>query len=248
MSRWKAAGFHLSISFCIAFVVILLLFVVWYPPPYFHAAGAGKLEMILVGVDLTLGPLLTLIVFKAGKKGMRFDLAAIGTVQAVALLYGMSIILSTRPVFLVGSIDRFVLVSANEVSASDLAQGRQARYRSLSWTGPRLVAAKMPTDKRLKSDLLSSAMHGKDIERIPKYYVDYASQVDVLLRHAAPASALAKKGGKAAKTLTEWLTKHRLDQSQVVWLPVTARFSDVTMILDKQTGEPLGALDIDPWQ
>ncbi len=75
MSRWKAAGIHLSISILIGLVVGALLFGVWYPPPFFHAAGADMLVLLLVGVDVVLGPLLTLIVFKSGKRGLKFDLA-----------------------------------------------------------------------------------------------------------------------------------------------------------------------------
>ena len=75
MSRWKAASIHCSISALVGLIVGFLLFGLWYPPPYFHAAGADELILLLVGVDLTLGPLLTLIVFRSGKRGLKFDLA-----------------------------------------------------------------------------------------------------------------------------------------------------------------------------
>jgi len=59
MSRWKAAAIHSSISIVVALAVGILLLGVWYPPPYFHAAGADQLILLLVGVDLVLGLLLT---------------------------------------------------------------------------------------------------------------------------------------------------------------------------------------------
>src|SRR3982750_4022373 len=99
MSRWKAAGIHLLISCGIGLIVGALLFGVWYPPPYFHAAGADVLVLLLVSVDLTLGRLLTLVVFKSGKRGLKFDLALIAIIQTAALIYGMSIVLVSRPVF-----------------------------------------------------------------------------------------------------------------------------------------------------
>ena len=115
MSRWKAAAIHLSISAAIGLVVGALLLLVWYPPPYFHAAGADQLVLLLVGVDLVLGPLLTLILFRSGKKGLKFDLAMIAVLQTTALVYGLSVVLQSRPVFLVSAVDRFVLVSASEI-------------------------------------------------------------------------------------------------------------------------------------
>src|SRR5262249_35748019 len=111
MTRWKAATIHSSISAIIAIAVGALLFGVWYPPPYFHAAGADELVLLLVGVDLAIGPLLTLIVFRPGKWGLKFDLVAIGVLQSAALIYGMSVVLQSRPVFLVGVFDRFNLVA-----------------------------------------------------------------------------------------------------------------------------------------
>src|SRR3982751_1527004 len=108
MSRWKAAAIHLSISAAIAVIACALFFVVWYPGTYFHAAGADELVILLVGVDLAIGPLLTLIVFRSGKRGLRFDLTSIAIAQAVALMYGAHVVLQSRPIFLVAALDRFV--------------------------------------------------------------------------------------------------------------------------------------------
>ena len=101
MSRWKAAAIHLSISALIGLATAALVFGVWFPPPYSHAAGADRLILLLLGVDIVVGPLLTLIVYRHGKWGMRFDLWVIALLQAGAFLYGMSVVLTSRPVFVV---------------------------------------------------------------------------------------------------------------------------------------------------
>jgi hypothetical protein len=132
MTRWKAASIHLGISTLIGAVAAALMLGMWYPPPFFRAAGADELILLLVGVDLVIGPLLTLIVFRTGKRGLKFDLAAIGTFQAAALLYGLFVVLQARPVFLVAAVDRLVLVAANKISDADLAQGPEPRFRSRS--------------------------------------------------------------------------------------------------------------------
>lgn len=154
MSRWKAAAIHLSISAAIGLVSAALIFGLWYPPPYSHAAGADELVLLLLGVDVVLGPLLTLVVFKTGKKSLRFDLSVIALIQACAFVYGMSVVVRARPAFIVGEIDRFVLVTAKDLDRTDLAQGRKPEFRSVPWTGPRLVAAEMPTDPGEYADLL----------------------------------------------------------------------------------------------
>lgn len=247
MTRWKAAGIHLLISVCIAALVFGLLFWVWYPPPYFHAAGADELVMLLVGVDLALGPLLTLIVFRSGKKGLKLDLLVIGLVQSIALVYGLSVILESRPVFLVAAVDRFNLVSANQISDADLAEGHQDTFRRRSWTGPKLVAVKLPTDSKESMELALSGVDGKDVERMPSYYADYKSQTAALLTRAQALDKLPIKDAQQRQTVDDWLRTHQRQRNEVVWLPVVARRKDLTMMLDPDTGMPLGAVDVTPW-
>jgi hypothetical protein len=205
MSRWKAALIHSGISLIVGLSVFALLAGVWYPPPYFHAAGGDKLVLLLLGVDLVLGPVLTFVVFKSGKKGLKFDLSMIGLAQIAALLYGLHVVVASRPAFLVASVDRFVLVSANELEDADLALGSQSEFRSRSWTGPRLVATRRPDSAAERSAILDSALVGKDIEKLPKHYVSYASQSAALLARAHALDVLRPGDAAAAAQVKEWL-------------------------------------------
>ena len=63
MSRWKASGIHLLLSVAIVGAVLLCMLGVWYPRPLFEAAGGNHLIFILASVDVTIGPLLTAIVW-----------------------------------------------------------------------------------------------------------------------------------------------------------------------------------------
>jgi hypothetical protein len=247
MSRWKAAAIHLSISATIGVLLAILIFLVWYPPPFFHAAGGDELIGLLVGVDLCIGPLLTLIVFRSGKPGLKFDLAVIGLAQAIALLYGISVMVQSRPIFLVGVLDRFVLVDANEITDADLAEGREPQFRSRSWTGPRLVATELPTDPKELSDLAFSALAGRDVQNLPKYYRDYDRFGPSLLAKAKPLSQLRKSKPKAIPEIDRWLRESGRDETSVVWLPVTALKSDMVMLIDAKSARPLKAIALDPW-
>jgi hypothetical protein len=247
MTRWKAAAIHLCISATIGLVTAALLFLLWYPPPFFHAAGADQLILLLVGVDLALGPLLTLVVFKIGKPGLRFDLFAIGSLQTIALIYGMSVVLQARPIFLVAAVDRLVLVSADEITDADLAQGSEPRFRSRSWSGPRLVAARMPTDPKERSDLAFSALAGRDLQNLPKYYSDYSEGGKALLAKAKSLNELFRKKPKARATVERWLAASKRGADTVVWVPLQASKADLVMLLGAQTAAPLHAFAIDPW-
>src|SRR5437762_8514172 len=99
LNRWKAAAIHLGLSALIAITVVTAMLLVWYPPPYFNTAGGQGLLKILVGVDICLGPLLTLIIFDPRKKSLRLDLSIIAMVQVAALVYGVWIMFEARPVY-----------------------------------------------------------------------------------------------------------------------------------------------------
>jgi len=247
MSRWKAAAIHLSISAGIGLVSAALIFGLWYPPPYSHAAGADELVLLLLGVDIVLGPLLTLVVFKSGKKSLRFDLGVIALLQAGAFTYGTSVVVRARPAFIVGAIDRFVMVSANDLDEKDLADARKPEFQSSPWTGPRIVGVQLPKDPTERSTLMFSGAEGKDVEKFPKYYIDYAEAAPALLKRAKSLDDLRAKQPSAGAAIDTWLSKHQKSAGDIVWLPLTAPRASLTMLLDHANGQPLGALTIDPW-
>ncbi len=247
MSRWKAAAIHLSISALIGLVSAALIFGVWYPRPYGQATGANELVLLLMGVDIVLGPLLTLAVFRSGKRGLKFDLGVIALLQACAFCYGMSIVVRARPAFVVAAVDRFNLVLANDLDAADLAKGHAAPFRSAPWTGPLVVGSEVPQDAAERSKLLMSGMSGKDIERMPEYYVDYASVAPKLLNRAKPLDQLKGKTSNAQGIIDAWRHDHDSAADSVVWIPLEAPQGSFTMLIDRTNGRPIDALPINPW-
>jgi hypothetical protein len=63
ISRYRASLFHLMISAVLVGSVIGIIYWAWYPEPSFEVLGAFSMIRLLVGVDLVIGPLLTLIVY-----------------------------------------------------------------------------------------------------------------------------------------------------------------------------------------
>lgn len=244
MSRWRAAGLHLLLSLVVAALAGSLIYFVWYPPPYFQVAGGSKLMLLVMGVDVVIGPFLTLSVFKSGKKGLRFDLIVIALLQMTAFGYGLHVITAARPVFIVAEVDRFVVVAANQLDDADLAAGNQPEFRTRSWSGPRLVGSLLPQDAY---DLAMSALAGKDIERFPKYYVHYEQASEKLLAHSKPLLEFAKKSEHAAELVAQFLDAHGAHPADYRGLPLQGRVASFTMVVSATTGEPSTALAIDPW-
>src|SRR5690554_961195 len=77
--RIAAFSVHLIISVIVALVVIGLVFFVWYPVPLHTAVGVTGIFLLLLMIDVCLGPLLTTVIYKKGKTTLRIDLAVIAT-------------------------------------------------------------------------------------------------------------------------------------------------------------------------
>ena len=122
---------HLSISLVLACVVGGILYFLWFPAPHFSAVGASTLMLVLMGVDVCMGPLLTLLVFNPAKRALllRLDLSIIAVLQVAALGYGLFVICQARPVFIVGEMDRFVVVAADQLDDKDLAKSSDPAFR-----------------------------------------------------------------------------------------------------------------------
>ena len=97
--RLKAFGLHLLGSTTALTLILGALYLGWYHWPGWYLSEAVHVILVMVGVDVVLGPLLTLIVANS-KKSLRElgrDIGIIVTVQLVALIYGTTTLWSGRP-------------------------------------------------------------------------------------------------------------------------------------------------------
>lgn len=242
LTRWHASGLHLLISAGIAAAVLTLMLLVWYPPPLFEAAGGNDLALILIGVDVVIGPLLTLIIFKPGKWGLKFDLTAIALFQLAALLYGAHIIYLARPAFVVFVKDRFEVVSAVELQPERLAAARFEQFRKPPLTGPMLVGGAWPTDQVEQQMLLDANLAGEDLHHFPKYYVPYDASRREVLAKADPLSRVRDIEPAAAKIVDEWLVSSGVREQDVLHLRLRARHAWVAVLVDRRTAQPVKML------
>jgi hypothetical protein len=244
MSRLGAFAIHLAASLVIGAAVWATLALLWFPGPLFRAEGARDLATLIIGVDVVLGPLLTLIVYKTGKPGLRRDIAVIVLLQLAALIYGLDIMRKERPVFMVAAVDRLIVTYASEYSPEDLAVAPRPEFRRLSWTGPVLVAAVLPQDPKEREQLMfESLAGGKDVHHLPRYFVPYEQQSMSLLIRAQPAERLADSAGHLRRQLEAVAAKQGLDLASLWYVPLHLRRASLPMILDGRDGRPLLALD-----
>lgn len=246
MSRWQASGIHLGISAVIAALVIAVIYLVWYPESYFTAMGGEQLVYLLVGVDVVIGPLITLIIFRSEKKGLVFDLAMIGFMQAAALVYGVSIASEARPVYAVFVVDRFEAVSANAIDVAELAKVQRPEFKSLSWTGPRIVGVEKPSDSQEHNRIVFAMADGKDLQHFPQHFVPYSEVAAEAGQRAQPLAALRRFNQERASDIDDFLRRRGVKESEVGYLALRARRGERAVIV-RRNGEILGTLNLAPW-
>lgn len=237
ITRWQASGIHLLISIVIAAVALFVLLRVWYPPPFFVAEGGNELLFILIAVDVIIGPLITLIIFKVGKPSLRFDLTVIALLQACALIYGVYVMFVARPVYVVLAIDQFVTVRANDLEPEDIAQARDPAFRSLPLTGPRFVAVDIPKDIKEIGRIMAEAQQtGKVVTQLPKYFVPYAQHQKQALAQAQPLEPALQRGGDFAALARQFLNDSGRQAADLKFLVVQMRRGYGAVLVDAETG------------
>jgi hypothetical protein len=239
LSRWQAAGLHFLICVAIAAITVTLMLELWYPGRLFEAAGGSGLLVILVSVDVTLGPLLTLIVFKAGKPGMKFDLWVIGIVQIAALLYGAHVVFVARPAFIVFVKDRFELVSAVDLAPEDLARAKYPQFRTPPVTGPVVAVADMPVEPAERQKVIDAALAGVDMQQLPQIWVPLPERKQTILAMARPVERLRADSDVAA-AIDAYLASGGAKDAPAYLL--RTRFAWLVVILDPKTAEPVKML------
>jgi hypothetical protein len=231
--RARAAGIHLLLSLAVAGLAAALVFGLWYPGAYRNLSGGRQLFLLITTVDVILGPLLTFVVFdlRKGWPHVRRDLAIIGCIQLGALLYGLHTVYVARPVAMVFEVDRFRVVTANDVHEPDLPKAAP-QYQAMPLTGPWLLGTRaiQPGDDR--NDAIFLGLEGIDIGMRPNFWQPYEQSRADVLKAARPLAVLLKKYPERSEAIRQRLAAQGEKESHTLFVPVLARGDWVALIRD----------------
>ena len=244
--RLRAGSIHFCISALIAAIAALFVFFFWYPAPYREISGGRELFLILITVDVILGPLLTVSIFNRAKPWpvLRRDLAVVGLVQLVALGYGMWTVFVARPVHLVFEYDRFRVVHAIEIPAETLVQAPPG-LSTLPLFGPTVLALRpfRDADENFKSTL--AALEGLPLSARPELWQPYPDARARVIESAKPAALLKKRFPDRAAEIDRAIERTGHAPDAVLYLPLASRKAFWTVLLDASTTEVIGFLPLD---
>lgn len=240
-ARCKAFGVHLILSFLVAITAALLVFCLWYPWPFRILAGGQTLFLLVVTVDLILGPLLTFIVVSSGKPKSVLvrDLIVIVCLQLAGLSYGIYSVYLARPVAMVYEPGRFRVIAYVDVVERELSTALP-EVRTLPLKGLRVLGTRKPRNAEEKMDSVMIALAGVDIGKRPSFWQPYEKSVPDILKEARPLSALVKQYPSAAQNIERYIKELGRSPADMQFLPILSKHENWSALIDAKTAEIVG--------
>lgn len=251
--RLMAAFVHLCISGAIAYLLALVVFVFWYPSPQREMVGGSELFLLVVAVDVVMGPLLTAVVFNAKKTRAHLarDLSVIAALQLAALSYGAHTVWLARPAILAFEVDRYRVVTAADLEESSLKEA-PPELRSLPWTGPRTVSAIKPVDVAAMTRSVELGAAGFDMGMQPFTWKPFdEKQARAMWAAAKPIDALIRQLKSKADFVklndaVENAISHGYSEEQLRYLPIVYKDKFWTALVT-ESGEIAAYATVDPF-
>jgi len=147
-------------------------------------------------------------------------------------------------VYLRGAFD---VVTANDVVTEGMDEAKLPEFQSLSLTGPRLAAARIPVDPGLQLKIgMESAGGGPDFTAYPRFYIPYSTAARDAAARGAPLAGLAQKSPENAAAVAGLASSSGKAVDGLVYLPLRTRTGEMTIVLGKAEGEVIGVLAVSP--
>jgi len=246
MTRSRAALNHLWPSLLVLAAFAAVLFFVWYPYPFRQFAQSDRFALALVLAAIFVGPAMTWLVYKAGKRGLLLDLVVIVIIQTAAFGWGALSLYQNRPYFMVFTVDRFEVLSARDV---DFAWIRDARFLDKPFAAPVLLFANMPADPAAYQKLLREVMfEGKpDLQFRPEFWSLYSERIKAVLQKSRPLAELRDNRPDEGDAIDRLVHLHGGNIERLRFVPALFRDGQFAVIIDADDGDVVDMLLTDPW-
>jgi hypothetical protein len=235
--RLKALGLHLVASTVALSSILGTLYFGWYRWPGWHLADVAHVVIILAGVDIVIGPLLTFVIARSSKprRELTRDIAMIVAVQLSALIYGAASLWHGRPLYYAFSENVLQLVQAYDIDADEVALARQQKTElAPHWYSlPRWIWAPLPQDPREREKIVTSAIGGgDDVISMPRYFKPWEQGLPVLRTQLKKVDNVGYFSAADKKVLKEHMRAAGFSTDQLNSIPLTGRGYPLLAVFD----------------
>jgi hypothetical protein len=235
--RLKALGLHLLASATALTIILGTLYVGWYRWPGWYLADAINVVIVMIGVDVVLGPLCTFIIASNGKPRRELirDIAIIVAIQIAALIYGSSLLWSGRPLYYAFSETVLQLVQAYDIDAHESELGRRQNPElAPHWYSlPRWMWAPLPQDPELRKKIVTGAVEGEDdVISMPIYFQPWEKGLPSLREQLKQVDNVAYFSRPEKEKLKQRMKERGFSPDESNAIPFTGRGHPLLAVFD----------------
>ena len=235
--RLKAFSLHLVSSATVLTLILGSLYFGWYRWPGWYLTDVTRVVLVMVCVDVVLGPTLTLIIANKNKPRRELvrDIGIIVAVQLCALTYGSVQLWNGRPLYYAFSENILQLVQAYDIDANEAKLGRQQNPTlAPHWYSlPRWIWAPLPQDAGEAKKIVTSAITGgDDVISMPRYFKRWEEGVPSLRSQLKKVDDVAYFAKGEKRKLKDKMKAAGMADDQLNTMPLTGRGHPLLAVFD----------------
>jgi hypothetical protein len=247
--RFKAFLLHLLSSAIVLTLILGALYLGWYRWPGWHLTDVTRVVLVMICVDVVLGPSLTFIVANKSKSARELtrDIGIIVAVQLCALIYGSVSLWNGRPLYYAFSENLLQLVQAYDIDDAEADAGRrQNPTLAPHWYSlPRWIWAPLPEDSEESKKIVTSAITGgDDVISMPKYFKPWDDGLPSLRKQLKTVDKVAYFAKSEKEKLKAKMRAAGLPDDQANAMPLTGRGHPLLAVFDPATLEITGIFKV----
>lgn len=245
-SKVRAFLVHVAISAAVFAAVIYVVIASWFPEPYFRIDGGLAMIALAAAVDLVIGPLITLLVYRPGRRDNLFNFAVIAFLQTAALTWGVHVLYSQRPLYVAyvgGPARTFFPITDALIEAAPPAADLRARLKG----HPPLVFIPLSSDPmQARGMLMSGLLGGPSLLSATHLWQPIEGRalaaIDAEARDRAALEALAPGAGLV---IDAFLTERSARFEDFAFVPLRGRYASALLALRRSDGTVAGVVYAD---
>jgi hypothetical protein len=235
--RLKLFSLHLLSSATVLTLVLGSLYFGWYRWPGWYLTDVIRVIVVMVCVDVVLGPTLTLIIAnqKKSRRELARDIGIIVAVQLGALLYGSAQLWNGRPLYYAFSVNVLQLVQAYDIDDKEAKLGREQNPTlAPHWYSlPRWIWAPLPKDAETAQKIAASAVTGgDDVISMPRYFKRWEDGLSSLRGQLKKVDDVAYFAKSEKKKLKDKMRAAGIADDKEDTMPLTGRGHPLLAVID----------------
>ena len=234
-NRFAAFAIHLAISFVMFLVLAAVIKFLWYPGVLFATEGGWDGIKLIAGVDLVIGPTLTLMVYNVAKKELKRDLAIIGLLQAACIVGGMGTVAYSRPIAVIYAAGTFFVATQQRFDNHDIDTNQ---IELLQQRKPVWITVDIPEDEKERLRFLQDWAIKGGFDLATSYYQPYDKATQQMKREGFSLDEAEKRNLVIPDDIT--------NKSAVRIYNLQTRYGTFNVAVNTDTGELLSTVKRQP--